>query len=39
MISPAGVYIALITLPVVVLGVYFDDLNRWAQAAAQHLLS
>lgn len=39
MISPAGVYIALITLPVVVLGVYFDDLNRWALAAAQHLLS
>ena len=39
MVSPAGVYIALITLPVVVLGVYFDDLNRWAQAAAQHLLS
>ncbi|HUY93573.1 MAG TPA: NADH-quinone oxidoreductase subunit N [Pirellulales bacterium] len=39
LVSPAGVYIVLITLPVVVLGVYFDDLNRWAQAAAQHLLS
>jgi NADH-quinone oxidoreductase subunit N len=39
LVSPAGVYIVLITLPVLVLGVYFDDLNRWAQAAARHLLS
>lgn len=39
MISPAGIYILAMTLPVVVLGVYFDDLNRWAQAAARSLLS
>lgn len=39
LVSPEGVYIVLITLPVVVLGVYFDDLSRWALAAAQHLLS
>ena len=39
LVSPEGVYVVLITLPVVVLGVYFDDLSRWAQAAAQHLLS
>ncbi|HXT58827.1 MAG TPA: NADH-quinone oxidoreductase subunit N [Pirellulales bacterium] len=39
MVSPAGVYIVLMTLPVVVLGVYFNDLNQWALAAAQRLLS
>jgi len=36
--SPAGIFLMLVTLPVVVLGVFFDDLNVWAQAAAQHLL-
>lgn len=39
MLSPAGIYILVVSLPVVVLGVYFDDLNKWAQAAARNLLS
>jgi len=34
-----GVYVVLITLPVVILGVWWDPLNRWAQTAAAHLLS
>ena len=38
-VSPAGVYLALVTLPVVVLGIWFDDLNLWARAAAQGLFS
>ncbi|MEX2118126.1 MAG: NADH-quinone oxidoreductase subunit N [Pirellulales bacterium] len=37
--SPAGIYVALITLPVIVLGVSFEPLNRWARLAADHLLS
>jgi NADH-quinone oxidoreductase subunit N len=39
LVSPAGVYLALVTLPVVVLGVWWDPLNRWAQAAAERLLT
>jgi NADH-quinone oxidoreductase subunit N len=39
MVSPAGVFVALVTLPVVALGVGWDALNRWAQAAAATLLS
>ena len=38
-ISAEGVYVVLITLPVVILGVWWDPLNRWAQTAAAHLLS
>lgn len=38
-VSPAGVYLAVVTLPVVVLGVWWDPLNRWAQAAAERLLT
>jgi NADH-quinone oxidoreductase subunit N len=33
LISPSGVYLTLITLPVFVLGVWFDPLLRLAQAA------
>jgi NADH-quinone oxidoreductase subunit N len=36
-LSPAGVYLALLTLPVVVLGIWFDELNNFARAAAQGL--
>jgi NADH-quinone oxidoreductase subunit N len=39
LISPAGVFVVLMTLPIVALGVGWDALNRWAQAAAQTLLS
>lgn len=39
LISLAGIYLVLVTLPVVVLGVFFDQLNTWALAAAQHVLS
>lgn len=39
MLSLAGIYILAMTLPVVVLGVYWNDLNTWAQAAARNLLS
>lgn len=39
LVSPAGVYVALITLPTIVLGVWWDPLNNWAQAAARQLLS
>jgi NADH-quinone oxidoreductase subunit N len=39
LVSPAGVYLALVTLPVVILGVWWDPLNRWAQAAAERLLT
>ncbi|HVC97059.1 MAG TPA: NADH-quinone oxidoreductase subunit N [Pirellulales bacterium] len=39
LLSPAGIYLLLITAPVVGLGVFFDQLNVWALAAAQHLLS
>jgi NADH-quinone oxidoreductase subunit N len=39
LVSPAGVYLALLTLPVVVLGIWFDSLNVWARAAAQSLFS
>jgi NADH-quinone oxidoreductase subunit N len=38
-ISPAGLYVVLITIPVVVLGVWFNDLNLWARAAAHGLFS
>ncbi len=37
-LSADGVYVVLITVPVVVLGVWWDPLNRWAQTAAMHLL-
>ncbi len=38
-LSPAGLYVVLLTLPVVVLGVWFDELNQFARAAAQGLFS
>jgi NADH-quinone oxidoreductase subunit N len=38
-VSPEGVYILIVTLPVIVLGIWWDPLNRWAQAAAQRLLT
>jgi NADH-quinone oxidoreductase subunit N len=38
-ISAEGVYVVLITAPVVILGVWWDPLNRWAQMAASNLLS
>ena len=38
MISVEGVYVALVTLPVLLLGIWFDTLLRWAQAAAGGLL-
>lgn len=38
LVSPEGVYVALVTLPVVILGVWWDPLNRWAQQAAERLL-
>ncbi|HEX4148301.1 MAG TPA: NADH-quinone oxidoreductase subunit N [Pirellulales bacterium] len=37
--SSDGVYVALISIPVLVLGVWWDPLNRWAQAAAESLFS
>ena len=39
MLSPAGVYVALITVPVLGLGIFWDQLNRLALAAARQLLS
>ena len=38
-VSAEGVYVVLVTVPVVVLGVWWDPLNRWAQTAASNLLS
>ncbi|HVA50185.1 MAG TPA: NADH-quinone oxidoreductase subunit N [Pirellulales bacterium] len=37
MLSPSGLYLVLLTLPVVVLGIFFDDLNEFALAAARGL--
>lgn len=37
--SLSGLYVVLITIPVVVLGVWFNDLNLWARAAAHGLFS
>lgn len=39
LLSSEGVFVTLITLPVLVLGVWWDPLNRWAQAAAERLLT
>lgn len=33
----AGVYLVLLTLPVIVLGIWFNDLNVWARAATNGL--
>jgi NADH-quinone oxidoreductase subunit N len=38
-LSPAGLYLVLLTLPVVVLGIWFDEFNVFARAAAQGLFS
>lgn len=35
----SGVYLVLLTLPVVVLGIWFDDLNVWARAATNGLFT
>lgn len=37
MFSPEAAYVALITLPVLVLGVWWDPLHQWAQAAAARM--
>lgn len=39
MFSLAGVYTLAITLPVVILGIWWNGLNEWAVAAASRLLS
>lgn len=39
LLSIEGVFVALVTLPVLVLGVWWDPLNRWALAAADRLLT
>jgi hypothetical protein len=39
LVSPEGVFVVLVTIPVLVLGIWWDPLNRWAQAAAENLLS
>ena len=38
MFSLPGVYVLAVTLPVLLLGVWWDGLNKWAQAAASQLL-
>jgi NADH-quinone oxidoreductase subunit N len=38
MASAAGLYVLAVTLPVLVLGIWWDGLNQWAQAAASQLL-
>ena len=37
LVSPAGVYLVLLTLPVVVLGIWFEKLNKHVQDAASGL--
>lgn len=37
LVSPAGVYLVLLTLPVVVLGIWFDQFNERVQEAARGL--
>lgn len=39
MISLAGVYVALVSLPVVVLGIWMNSLLEWSRAAAAGLVS
>ncbi|HEX4129607.1 MAG TPA: NADH-quinone oxidoreductase subunit N [Pirellulales bacterium] len=39
LVTAEGVYTVVITLPTIALGVGWDALNRWAQAAAHTLLS
>jgi NADH-quinone oxidoreductase subunit N len=39
MFSPAGLYTLAITLPVLILGIWWNGLNEWAVAAASRLLS
>jgi NADH-quinone oxidoreductase subunit N len=36
--SPGGVFVALMTLPVVVLGIWWETINTWANAAASGLM-
>lgn len=38
MLSAEGVFTIIVTIPVVSLGLFWDSLNTWAQAAAAHLL-
>jgi NADH-quinone oxidoreductase subunit N len=38
MFSWPGLYVLAVTLPVLILGVWWDGLNQWAQAAASQLL-
>lgn len=37
MLSAGGIYVVLVTLPVVTLGLFWDTLNVWAEAAAAQL--
>lgn len=37
MLSPAGIYLAVVTLPILGLGIFWDPVNRWAKAAAAQL--
>jgi NADH-quinone oxidoreductase subunit N len=39
LVSPQGVFVVLVTLPIVGLFVWWDPLNRWALAAASGLLT
>jgi NADH-quinone oxidoreductase subunit N len=39
MVSGVGVYTALISVPVLIFGVWWDPAYRWAQDAAAHLLT
>jgi NADH-quinone oxidoreductase subunit N len=38
-LAPPWIYVAAVTVPVVVLGMWVDPLNRWARAAAAGLFS
>ena len=37
--SPAGLYLLLLTVPVVLLGLWWNGLFTWAGNAATHLLA
>jgi NADH-quinone oxidoreductase subunit N len=38
-VSPAGLFLVVLTLPVLILGIWFDDLSVFARAAASSLFS
>jgi NADH-quinone oxidoreductase subunit N len=39
LVSPEGVFVTLLTLPVIVFGVAWDSLNRWAIEAVRSVIS